>query len=597
MTEYHAPVEDMTFALEQAGLARIAALPGREEATPDLIAAVLEEAGRQANERLSPLNVVCDREGAKLVDGKVVTPTGIKEFYAEFVENGWNAIPFPADWGGQGLPWLVSAAVHEIWQGASMTFALCPLLTQGAADLLAAFGSEELKARFLPKMVSGEWTGTMNLTEPQAGSDLGQVRTRAVPHPDGDGRYLITGSKIFITYGDHDLTDNIVHMVLARLPDAPPGVRGISLFVVPKMLVGEDGAVTGPNDVRCVSLEHKMGIHGSPTAVLSYGDEGGAVGWLVGQPNKGLNHMFQMMNNARLHVGIQGLGVAERALQVAAAYARERVQSRPVIGGDPHETEGPATIVHHPDVRRMLMTSKALVEAGRLVAYTTVGLMDVTHDDPDPEARAVAERRVALLTPVVKAWSTEIGVKVSDLGVQVHGGVGYVEETGAAQLYRDARIGPIYEGTNGIQAADLVGRKVQKDKGAEMGAVIAEIRADLPSFDPVIAGPLGRAADALEEATAWLVGAGPGDAYAAADPYLRLTALTVGGWLMARAARTAVERLSKGEGNPEFLEHKKTTARYFARHLLPETAALAADAMNGAEELMALPEEAFAVEV
>ncbi len=447
MTDYAAPLADMRFALtEIAGIDEIARLPGCEQASPDVVDAVLEEAGKLAGGVLAPLNRIGDRQASRLENGVVRTPDGFKEAYAKYVEGGWNALPFPPEHGGQGLPMALSTAVFEMWNSANMGFALCPLLNVGAVEALHAHGTQEQKQVYLPKLVSGEWTGTMNLTEPQAGSDVGALRTRAVR--DGDG-YRITGQKIFITYGEHDMAANIVHLVLARLPDAPPGTRGISLFLVPKFLVDADGKLGQRNDVRCVSLEHKLGIHASPTCVLAYGDNGGAVGFLIGEENRGMECMFTMMNNARLNVGLQGVAIAERAYQQARDFARQRVQSRPVTAtsGDTYP------IIHHPDVRRMLLSMRAQTEAMRALAYYTAGAIDRARHYPDSEARAAQQRRVDLLIPVVKAWSTDLGVEIASTGVQVHGGMGFIEETGAAQHLRDARIAPIYEGTNGIQAS------------------------------------------------------------------------------------------------------------------------------------------------
>lgn len=583
MADYTAPVRDMTLALKLGGLDTVASLPGYEEASPDLVGAVLEEAARFGKDALAPLNEVADREGCVLENGAVRTYTGLKDFYAQYIEAGWNAIPFEPEFGGQGLPWMVAAAVQEVWQSANMAFALCPMLSLGAIELLTQHGSDAQKATFLPKMVSGEWPGTMNLTEPQAGSDLAQVRAKAVPQ--GDGTYRITGTKIFITFGDHDLSDNIVHMVLARTPDAPPGVKGISLFLVPKVLVNDDGSLGARNDVVPASIEHKLGIHGSPTAVMAFGDNDGAIGTLIGEENKGLAYMFTMMNNARLQVGLQGYAVAERAYQHAAAYAKDRVQSKPVTGA----TSGPATIIHHPDVRRMLMSMKSMTQAARLLTYSAFGSLDLQLKASDPDVVARASARVALLTPVVKLWGTEVGVEVANLAVQVFGGVGYVEETGAAQFYRDARIAPIYEGTNGIQAADLVGRKILKDGGAEMAILIQEMRDSLPTLDATVADALGTAIDAMEQATAYVVQAGPADAFGAATPFARLVGMTVGGWLLGRAAQQA-EGLDFG---PDFVTEKQTVARFFARHHLCLVPGLAADAMAGADDMMALPEDAF----
>lgn len=577
MADYHAPTDDMTLALAVAGLESIAALPGCEEASPDLVAAVLEEAGRLGSQELAPLNEGADRFGAKLENGVVTTAPGYRDFYlSQYVEGGWNALPFDPAYGGQGLPWVISAAVSEIWQSASMSFALCPMLNQGAVELLTHHGTEEQKALYLPKMISGEWTGTMNLTEPQAGSDLSQIRTRAVREGD---HYRITGQKIFITYGDHDYTDNIIHLVLARTPDAPEGTRGISLFVVPKVLVKADGSLGDRNDVQCLSLEHKLGIHGSPTAVMGFGENGGAIGYLVGEECRGLNAMFTMMNNARLSVGLQGVSIAERALQHAHWFAGERIQSRPVSGG-----AEPVAILHHPDVRRMVMTMKALTEAARLLTYAAFGQADISLKAPEAETRAAAEARVALLTPVVKAWGTEVGCQVADLAIQVFGGTGYMEETGATQFFRDARIAPIYEGTNGIQAADLVGRKLLRDRGAEARRLLADIRASLPTLPAEDATALEQAAERFDRCVSWLLRdtTTPNDAYAAATPLCRLLGLLAGGWLLVRAAEVA-----KGQAMaPDFVTAKQATARFFCRHLLPQTLALEADVLAGGEAIM-----------
>ncbi len=591
MPNYAAPVRDMAFVLNRlAGLEAIAALPGCEEASPDLVAAVVEEAGRFAADVLAPLNPVGDREGCeRLGDGSVKTPAGFRDAYARFVEGGWNALPFEAEYGGQGLPWLVSTAVTEIWHAANMSFALCPMLNQGAVELLQAHAAPGLRRRYLPKMVSGEWTGTMCLTEPQAGSDLTMLRSKA--RPAGDGTYRISGQKIFITYGEHDFADNIVHLVLARLPDAPAGTKGISLFLVPKVL--PDGS---RNDVQCVSLEHKLGIHASPTCVMAFGEGGGAMGWLIGEENQGLACMFTMMNNARLTVGLEGVSIAERAYQRARAYARERVQGRAAGGREP------ATIIHHPDVRRMLMMMKALTEAARAIAYYTSAQLDIGKHHPDAATRRAAHGRVDLLTPVVKGWCTEVGIEVANLGIQVHGGMGFIEETGAAQHLRDARIAAIYEGTNGIQALDLVGRKLLRDGGAQARAMMDELRAverQLATIGSTDGTVLRRAlADGLahlDSATTWLLHnrGNETEVAAAATPYLRLWGLVCGGWMMARAALAAQDDLSAGRGDPEFLSAKIATARFYAEAIMPQAGGVAAAAMAGAEAVMALREEQF----
>ena len=473
MSQYLAPLADMRFVMnELAGLETIAALPGYEDATADTVAAILEEAAKFAGGVLDPLNQSGDREGARWQeDGSVVTPAGFRDAYRKFCELGWHGLAQDPEYGGQGMPRLVAAALDEMWNASNMAFELCPMLTAGAIEAIERNGSDELKSRYLPKMVAGEWTGTMNLTEPQAGSDLAAVRTRAVPQPDGT--YKLKGSKIFITYGEHDYTDNIVHLVLARTPDAPAGTRGISLFVVPKFLVNADGSLGARNDVRCVSLEHKLGIHASPTAVLAFGDHGGAIGHIVGEENRGLEYMFVMMNLARFGVGMQGVGLADRAYQRAVSYARERVQGR--VAGAAKDA-GATGIIGHPDVRRMLLTMRACAEAARALGYVTAAALDRAHRHPDAGER---ERELAfaeLMIPIVKGWSTEMAQHVASLGVQVHGGMGFIEESGAAQYLRDARITTIYEGTTGIQANDLIGRKIARDGGKALTATIVAMR-------------------------------------------------------------------------------------------------------------------------
>src|SRR3984885_7206743 len=464
---YRSPVADILFSL--SAVADLPEVIGRGlmgDLDWDSVSSIVAEAGRFATEEIAPLNRPGDLAGARYENGAVTTPPGFADVYRRWAEAGWNGVSAPAEFGGMGLPHLVNVACTEIWNGAAMAFALCPLLTEGAVHALQAHGSRELLDAYLAPMIAGKWTGTMNLTEPQAGSDLAAVRTRAVR--DGD-HYRITGTKIFITYGDHELAENIIHLVLARTPNAPAGVKGISLFVVPKYLVGDDGALKGHNDLRCVSLEHKMGIHASPTAVMSYGDNGGAFGLIVGEENKGLQYMFTTMNNARLSVGLQGIGIAERALQKAASFARERVQSRDIAGSNAK----PVTIIHHPDIRRMLLTMRALTEASRALAYFAAAQLDVANRHPDPEMREASKAVVDLLIPVVKGWSTEIGSEAAAMGVQIHGGMGYIEEAGSSQFMRDAKISEIYEGTNGIQANDLIGRKLTRDGGATAKSFIA----------------------------------------------------------------------------------------------------------------------------
>ena len=598
MSQYHAPLKEMHFVLsELAGLEQVARLPGFEDATPDTVAAVLEEAAKFATEVLDPLNAVGDREGARrLDDGSVRTAPGFKEAYLAYCANGWNGLTKNPEFGGQGLPQLVATAVEEMWHASNMAFDLCPLLTQGAIEAIELVGTPEQKERYLPRMVEGTWTGTMNLTEPQAGSDLAAVRTRAVPQADGS--YKLYGQKIFITYGEQDYTENIIHLVLARTPTAPEGVKGISLFIVPKFLVNADGSLGSRNDVQCVSLEHKLGIHASPTAVLAYGDHGGATGYLVGEQNRGLEYMFIMMNQARFSVGLEGVGLAERAYQRAAAYARERVQGRPV--GE--TVAGRAPIIHHPDVRRMLLSMKAQTEAMRALAYVTAAALDNARRHPDPGARKQHQAFVDLMIPVVKGWCTETAQEIAYTGVQVHGGMGFIEETGAAQYYRDARIITIYEGTTGIQANDLVGRKTARDGGAAAFAVIAEMReldADLArpagAEFAAIRAQLAAAASALESAVHWIVrsaGSDPRAAYAASVPYLKLWGIAAGGWQMARAALIAEKRLSGSDDKP-FLEAKIKTARFFGDHVLSQAPGLAATVTSGSAAVMALSDEQF----
>jgi 3-(methylthio)propanoyl-CoA dehydrogenase len=596
VTDYAAPLADMRFALtEIAGISEIAGLPSCEQATSDVVDAVLEEAGKLAGSVLAPLNRVGDQQASRLENGVVRTPDGFKEAYAKYIEGGWNALPFPPEHGGQGLPMALSTAVFEMWNSANMGFALCPLLNVGAVEALAAHGTTEQQRLYLPRLISGEWTGTMNLTEPQAGSDVGALRTRAVR--DGDG-YRITGQKIFITYGEHDMAENIVHLVLARLPDAPPGTRGISLFLVPKFMVNADGSLGQRNDVRCVSLEHKLGIHASPTCVLAYGDNGGAQGFLIGDENRGMECMFTMMNNARLNVGLQGVAIAERAYQQARDFARQRVQGRPVTAkaADNHP------IIEHPDVRRMLLQMRAQTEAMRALAYYTAGAIDRARHHPDAETRAAQQRRVDLLIPVVKAWSTDAGVEIASIGVQVHGGMGFIEETGAAQHLRDARIAPIYEGTNGIQANDLVGRKLLRDKGMAAKELIAEMRTlDAPlaaakgDDAAAIRQALAPGVDALAAASDWMVAQGVADppcALAGAVPYLRLAGAVTGGWLMAQGALAAQRHLAERDGDARFHEAKLVTARFYAEHILAVAPALM-PAITGGATVMSLDLEQF----
>ncbi|MEO8936864.1 MAG: acyl-CoA dehydrogenase [Burkholderiaceae bacterium] len=595
MTTYMAPTRDMLFALnELAGFAEIAALPGNEEITPDLVEAILDEAAKFATEVLVPINAQGDRQGCTCKDGVVTTADGFKEAYGKFAESGWNAMPASPDFGGQGLPALVSTPVLEMWKASNMSFSLCQMLTLGAVSAIAQHGSERDKQLYLPKMVAGEWTGTMNLTESQAGSDLSAVRTKA--EPDGD-HYLISGTKIFITWGEHDMVENIIHLVLARLPDAPEGTRGISLFVVPKFLVNVDGSLGRRNDLICASIEHKMGIHGSPTAVMSFGENGGATGYLVGEPNRGLACMFTMMNHSRLNVGLEGVGISERAYQQALSFARERVQSRPIgvtVGG-------PVPIIRHPDVRRMLMGMKARIEAMRALAYYTAAQIDQAHSHPDPVERQKRQAITDLLTPVVKGWCTENSLDITSTGIQVHGGVGFIEETGACQHMRDARITTIYEGTTGIQANDLIGRKVAREQGATVKLLLGEMNATLAALEAlggedlrVIHASLQGGTVALEQATEWLLGTydrAPARAAAGAVPYLKLFGTVAGGWLMARAALIAAAKPVTNDA--DFYRAKTVTARFYAEHVLPEALAFREAIVAGADSVLALDEALF----
>jgi len=583
---------------ELADLDEIARLPGFEDATTETVAAILEEADRFASEVLDPLNRVGDQRGARLeADGHVTTPPGFRDAYRKFCELGWNGLSKSPDFGGQGMPQLIAAAIDEMWNAANMAFELCPMLTGGAIEAIELNGSDALKEMYLPKMVSGEWTGTMNLTEPQAGSDLAAVRAKAVRQADGS--YVISGNKIFITYGDHDYTDNIVHLVLARTPDAPPGTKGISLFVVPKFIVNADGSLGRRNDVRCVSLEHKLGIHASPTAVLAFGDREGAAGHIVGEENRGLEYMFVMMNLARFGVGMQGVGIAERAYQRARDYARDRVQGR-VAGTERDATGG---IVGHPDVRRMLMTMRAQTEAARSLGYVTAAALDRAHGHPDADVRKRELAFAELMIPIVKGWNTEIAQQTAYLGVQVHGGMGYIEESGAAQYARDARITTIYEGTTGIQANDLIGRKIARDGGKALLAAIARMRgvqgqlAAAGSDELAVIGRRVRAAvDALEEATHWIVERqreGPRAVLAGAGPFLELCGTVCGGVELGRGALAAARRLAAGDGDADFLRAKITTSRHFAEHCLTKAPGLRDTIVAGAESVLALAEAQF----
>ena len=602
---YVAPVNDMLFCMKElADLEAIARLPGFDEAGLDTAQAVLEECARFSGEVLAPLNREGDVHPSTWKDGVVTTTPGFKEAFRQFGEGGWQGMQHPADFGGQGLPKTIGAACIEMINSANLSFSLCPLLTDGAIEALLVAGTREQQEQFIPKMISGEWTGTMNLTEPQAGSVLALVRTRA--EPLGDGRYKLFGTKIFITFGEHDMAENIVHLVLARVVGAPPGVKGISLFLVPKFLVNADGSLGARNDAWCVSIEHKLGIKASPTAVLQFGDQGGpgldgpgAIGTLIGEENRGLEYMFIMMNAARYAVGMQGIAIAERAYQQAAAFAKERVQSRPVDGS----VAGSATIIHHPDVRRMLMTMRAYTEGCRAMAIVAAAAFDAAHRDPDADSRKQNQAFYEFLVPLVKGYSTEMSIEVASLGVQVHGGMGFIEETGAAQYLRDARILTIYEGTTAIQANDLVGRKTARDGGRVakgIAAQIAETEADLAASKSAAAismkKRLGAGREAFEQVVDFVVGHGkdnPNAVFAGSVPYLMLAGNVVAGWQMARSLLAAERLLGRGEGDAGFLAAKIATARFYAEHLLSRAPAQRDAIVDGADSVTAMALESF----
>ena len=594
---YKAPLKDMLFDIRHlAGIDEIARMPGFEEAGFETAQAVLEECARFNEGVVAPLNVTGDRNPSSWNNGQVTTTPGFKEAYRQYSEGGWQGLQHPTEFGGQGLPKTIGAACGEILNSANLSFALCPLLTDGATEALLTAGSDELNATYLEKLVSGQWTGTMNLTEPQAGSDLSLVRTRAEPLPDGT--YKIFGTKIFITYGEHDMAENIVHLVLARVSGAPEGVKGISLFVVPKFMVGKDGSIGARNDVHCVSIEHKLGIKASPTAVLQFGDHGGAVGYLVGQENRGLEYMFIMMNAARYAVGVQGIAVAERSYQQAVEYARERIQSRPVDGS----MNASAPIIHHPDVKRMLMTMRACTEGCRAMASVAAAAYDAAHHHPDTEARKQNEVFYEFLVPLVKGYSTEMSIEVTSLGVQVHGGMGFIEETGAAQYYRDARILTIYEGTTAIQANDLVGRKTARDGGQAAKAVAAQIQkteAELAKRDSVAARAvlkrLAAAREAFVQVVDFVAGntkASPNAVFAGSVPYLMMAGNLVAGWQLARSLLVAEDLLAKGE-DKAFMQAKIATARFYADHILSTAPGVRDAIVEGAESVTALAIDAF----
>jgi alkylation response protein AidB-like acyl-CoA dehydrogenase len=594
---YRAPVKDMMFAMtELAQLDTVAQLPGFEDAGPDTAAAVLEECARLNEGVIAPLNWEGDKAPSFLKDGSVTTTAGFKDAFRQFAEGGWQGLQHPTAYGGQGLPKTIGAACGEILNSANLSFALCPLLTDGAIEALLTAGTPEQQATYIPKMVDGTWTGTMNLTEPQAGSDLSLVRTRAEPQPDGS--YKISGTKIYITYGEHDMAENIVHLVLARVQGAPEGVKGISLFIVPKFMVNADGSLGARNDVHCVSIEHKLGIKASPTAVLQYGDNGGAIGYLVGQENRGLEYMFIMMNAARFAVGVQGIAISERAYQKAVQYARDRVQSRPVDGS----LNTAAPIIHHPDVKRMLLTMRAVTEGCRSMALVAAAAYDAAHAHPDAAVRAQNQAFYEFMVPLVKGYSTEMSLEVTSMGVQVHGGMGFIEETGAAQYYRDAKILTIYEGTTAIQANDLVGRKTARDGGAGARGIAAQIEAterELAACSSVNARAmlvrLAAARKAFVDVVDFVVAQSKGNpnaVFAGSVPYLMLAGNLMAGWQMARSLVVAESKLAAGE-DAEFMKAKIATCRVYADHVLSRAPGLRDAIVEGSEGVTSMALEAF----
>jgi len=594
---YIAPLKDMLFDIRYlANIDQVAQLPGFEEAGFETAQAVLEEAAKFNEGVLSPLNWEGDRNPSSWSDGKVTTTPGFKQAYLQFADGGWQGLQHPVTYGGQGLPKTIGAACIEMVNSANMSFALCPLLTDGAIEALLTAGSDDLKATFLANLVSGKWTGTMNLTEPQAGSDLAMVRTRAEPQPDGT--YKLFGTKIYITYGEHDMAENIVHLVLARVAGAPEGVKGISLFVVPKFMVNSDRTCGARNDVYCVSIEHKLGIKASPTAVLQYGDKGGAVGYIVGQENRGLEYMFIMMNAARYAVGTQGIAIAQRAYQKAAAFAKDRVQSRPVDGS----IQASASIIHHPDVKRMLMTMRAYTEGCRAMASVAAAAYDAAHHHPDADVRKQNQAFYEYMVPLVKGYSTEMSLEVTSLGVQVHGGMGFIEETGAAQYYRDAKILTIYEGTTAIQANDLVGRKTARDGGQTALGIAARVEGteqDLiasGSADAVaVARRLKAAREAFVDVVRFIAGGtktSPNAVFAGSVPYLMLAGNLMAGWQMARALLVAQDQIAKGN-DMAFMQAKIITARFYADHLLSKAPGMRDSIVEGADCVTALAIDAF----
>ncbi len=594
MSNYRAPLEEISFALETvAGMRQWSSIPQFEEAGEDLVQAVLDEAGKLAGDIIAPTNTIGDAEGAVLSGNDVKTPDAFKPMHQAFVEGGWSTLSADPDLGGQGLPASLEIAVTEMVTSANMAYSLQPLLTSGAIQAIDAHASEELRQTYLPKMITGEWSGAMNLTEPSAGSDVGALRSKAEKQPDGT--YLISGQKIYITWGEHDLCDNIVHLVLARLPDSPPGTKGISMFIVPKFLVNEDGSLGARNDVSCVSIEHKLGIHASPTCTMAFGENGNCVGYLVGEENCGMRNMFTMMNHARIGVGLQGVAIAERAYQQSVGFAQDRIQSA-AIGAKSRES---VAIINHPDVRRMLLTIRATAEAARAIIYRNVWALDRVHSSTDKAEKAKAMGEADLLTPISKAYATDIGVEAASLAVQIHGGMGFVEETGVAQHYRDSRIAPIYEGTNGIQALDLAGRKLNAEGGAHWRALVEEMRAAANDLGRSMEGSksvLLEGIDALEEAAKTLFSNGFEqivDTAAGATPYLRLFGTVLGAHLLTQQAVEAERRLASNEGNPTFLKSKITVARFYVEQILPSATALLGPIRAGAHTLTAMDNADF----
>ena len=579
---YRAPLKDLQFVIhELLDESAVQACPAFADYSPELADAILGEAAKFAENVLDPLYKSADREGARWTPEGVVTPQGFKSAYKQFAEGGWSGLRAPQDHGGQGAPSFIGTAVEELWSASNLSFKLCPMLTQGAVEALEHFGSAKQKGLFLTRMASGDWTGTMNLTEPQAGSDLGAVRTRAVAEGD---HYRLFGQKIFITYGEHDLAPNIIHLVLARIDGAPTGVKGISMFIAPKILVNDDGVLGERNDVQCISIEHKLGVHGSPTCVMAYGQKQGATAYLVGEAGRGLEYMFVMMNAARLSVGLEGYALADRAYQQAAEWARTRVQ------GKPPGVAPPAPIIHHPDVKRMLLSMRSQVEALRAIALYAALQLDLGGKHPDEALRSAAKTRGDLLIPVVKGCSTEAGIELASVGVQIHGGMGFIEETGAAQPYRDVRITTIYEGTTGIQANDFIGRKIARDRGVALMALISDARGDLNSIDASDTAVHSsrnaalEALDALEQAVRHVLGAhaqAPERALAVAVPLLRLAGYALGGWMLAKSAAIAAHKLAGGATDADFLRGKLAAARFYAAHVLPQVAGLARIVSDG----------------